>query len=395
MPSGFVFFTHARQICISLLLPAFLVSAAFPLVSSTDAVAQQRSSWKVSCYAYRDVNRNGIFDMGDRPYASLPTRLTRPDGSTTTVPSNIDGFSNFVVRLGDEDDANVFAPGDYEVRSFPPPGWALTADNDGQVLTMERIEDAPGGMFVVKTCDPIGVAPILGIKGRFSPPEGSEPGQYGLSISNEEGDAYDIPFDASGHFQFVGYPGKWTVTFLDEQKNTVATREVDLADASVVLAHIDLQDTTQNQAGGEVKTLDFDDLTVSDALFEIPSGYGGLNWRNWISVHNRFYKGSGYVNATVSSEYIAYNSSGTPGEMWSDEPFDFIGTYLGAAWPRGEEKDVVIQGFRGDELVYEDRLRIYRAGPVYFSANYNGITRLVINSEMYERVPIDNFSFRQ
>lgn len=381
------------DIC-SLLIP---IALAVVLLAATqiDAVAAQRESWRVSCYAYRDVNRNGIFDMGDRPYAALPVRLTRPDGSTTTVPSNIDGFANFDVRLGDEENANVFAPGDYEVRSFPPPAWSLTADNDGQVLTMERIEDAPGGLFVAKTCDPIGVAPILGIKGRFSPPDGSQPGDYKISIANDQGNSYDIPFDASGRFEFVGYPGTWSLAIVDGQLNTVATRKVDLADAAVVLSHIDLQEPAQNEAGGEIITLDFDDLTVSDALFEIPSGYGGLNWQNWISVHNRFYRGAGYINATVSSEYIAYNSSGTPGETWSDEPFDFVGTYLGAAWLRGEEKDVVIQGYRGEELVYEDRLRIYRAGPVYFAANYNGITRLIINSEMYERIPIDNFSFRQ
>ena len=393
MPCEFWIFTQSRGRALLLIAPLFAFGAPL-LWALPDAAAEQRKNWKVSCYAYRDVNRNGIFDMGDRPYAALPIRLTSP-GITTTVPSNIDGFANFVVQYGDEDNANVFAPGDYEVRSFPPPGWALTADNDGQVLTMERIEDAPGGMFVAKTCDPIGVAPLLAITGRFTPPEGFALDDFKISIANKEGKSYEIPFDVSGHFEFVGYPGSWTLTFGDGQWNTFATRNVELSDAAVALAHIDLRSDERDPVDGEVTTLGFDDLTVSDALFEIPSGYGGLSWQNWISVHNRFYKGSGYVNATMSSEYVAYNSSGTPGEMWSDKPFDFVGTYLGAAWPRGEERDVVLKGYSGDTLLYEDRLRVYRAGPVYFAANYNGITRLVISSDMYERIPIDNFSFRQ
>jgi hypothetical protein len=364
------------------------LSTSLLLFGQIQAFADQRESWKVSCYAYRDVNRNGIFDMGDRPYAALPIQMTRPDGSKTTINSNIDGFANFVVRYGDTKNANVFAPGDHEVRSYPPPGWKLTSDNDSQILSMERIDDAPGGMFVAETCVPIGVAPILNIKGGFSAPQGAELGAYNLSISDEQGQVYSIPFDVAGNFEFVGYPGVWTLSFADVEGVTQHSQAVRLSDAAVVLSHIDLQHRRTSQTeGGEIITLDFDDLTISDALFEIPSGYGGLNWRNWISVHNRFYQGAGYVNATVSSEYVAYNSSGTPGVIWSDEPFDFIGVYIGAAWPRGEEKDVVVKAWAGDELIHEDRLRIFRAGPVYFSANYTGITKLDI--------AIDNLSVRK
>ncbi|MCP4318644.1 MAG: hypothetical protein GY789_22260 [Hyphomicrobiales bacterium] len=380
----------ALSICILVMISECIVLFAAPGVH-----AEQRKWWKLSCYAYRDVNRNGIFDMGDRPYGAMPVEMTHPDGNKTVIPSNIAGFANFVVKLGDPDNADLIEPGDYEARGYPPPGWKLTSDLKVQTLTLERIAGAPGGMFVTETCVPIGVAPILKITGAFSPKKDSELGDYKLSIADGQGKTYDLPFDIEGNFEFVGYPGSWTLTFEGGKNNVKYTRAATLSDAAVVLAHIDLDSPPGQQGGGEINTLEFDDLTVSDSLFEIPSGYGGLNWRNWISAHNRFYKGSGYVNATVSSEYVAYNSSGTPGVVWSEKPFDFIGVYLGAAWPRGAEKDVVIKAWKDDRLVHEDRLRISRAGPVYFSANYTAITMLEINSEIYARIAIDNMSVRK
>ncbi len=377
------------------ILSVLVFSTSFVLAERSRAFAEQREFWKLSCYAYRDVNRNGIFDMGDRPYGALPVQITRPNGSKVTIRSNIDGFANFVVKRGDTDKADITEPGNYHVRSHPAPGWILTTDKNGQELRMDRIADAPGGMFVAETCIPIGVAPVLKISGAFSPSDNSALADYKLSIADGEGKSFDLPFDAAGNFEFVGYPGLWTLTFEDNKRSIKHTRTVRLSDAAVVLAPIDLESMPQTENGGEITTLEFDDLLISDALFEVPSGYGGLNWRNWISVHNRLYKGAGYVNATVSSEYVAYNSSGTPALMWSEEPFDFIGTYIAAAWPRGAEKDVVIKAWNGEELLHEDRLRISRAGPVYFSANYTGITRLEIFSEIYARIAIDNFSFRQ
>ena len=382
------------QRLVRAVLSLVIMPATVHLVVYEDAAAGPRSSWKLSCYAYRDVNRNGIFDMGDRPFGGLPVEITRPDGSTVTIPSNIDGFANFVVTLGDTDEADLFEAGDHSARYYPPSGWIRTSEEKLQVLTLEVIDGAPGGMFVAETCVPIGVAPVLNISGAFSPAEDSTLGQYELSIAHESGKTYDIPFDSEGRFEFVGYPGKWTVTFLDKKRNARHTRSLELKDAAVVLSHFNLPAEPVEENDGAITTVYFDDLTVSDALFEIPSGYGGLNWRNWIAVHNRFYLGAGYVNATVSSEYVAYNSSGTPAWMASEKPFDFVGSYIGAAWPRGEEKDVVVRAWRGDKLVYEDRLSIHRAGPVYFSANYRDINKVEIVSDIWARIAIDNFSFR-
>lgn len=373
----------------------FAAAAALVLMQAPPADAEPRSSWKLSCFAYRDVNRDGIFNMGDRPFGALPIRMTRPDGSNVVIRSNISGFANFPVKSGDTEAAAIYGPGDHVARSYPPAGWMLTSDNERQTVSMQQLDGAPGGLMAEAPCVHIGIAPILGFSGSFSAPENAALSDFVLSATHSDGREYDIPFDPEGNFKFAGYRGDWTLTFLDEKRNIEYRRTVRLVDAAVVFSHIDLGTEADNSDVAEANTVGFDDLVMTNSLFEIPSGYGGLNWNNWIATHNRLYKGAGYVNATVSSEYIAYNSSGLPAVVWSDEPFDFVGTYIGAAWPRGEEKDVVVKAWIGDDLVHEDRLSIYNAGPVYFLANYEGITRLEIVSEIWARIAIDNFSFRR
>ena len=86
------------------------------------AVASEPSKkWRVSCFAYRDDNRNGVYDMADRPYAGLRVELKRPDGSVVSRDSNISGFANFDASLGDKD-VHVFEPGQYVATARPRAG---------------------------------------------------------------------------------------------------------------------------------------------------------------------------------------------------------------------------------------------------------------------------------
>ncbi len=39
-----------------------------------------------------------------------------------------------------------------------------------------------------------------------------------------------------------------------------------------------------------------------------------------------------YRRSRTSGEFVAYNSSGHPAAISSDEPFDFVGGYFGVAW---------------------------------------------------------------
>ncbi len=333
--------------------------------------------------------------MGDRPFASLPIAMKRPDGTGIGVLSNIDGFANFAVKLGDKKKAKMYDPGLYEVNALIPDGWISTSDKHKQTLEMLRLPDAPGGMFIAETCRPIGVAPILNVSGRIVDSGEYESSEITISMTDEAGKNFSIPADTRGNFEFIGYPGKWNLQLLDKSGHTIWEVPLQLKNSAIVLSDIDLSKPAPAKSEAEETIVGFDDLVISDSLFEIPFGYNGLKWLNWISVHNRFYSGSGYVNATQSSEYIAYNSSGSPAFIWSDTPFDFVGTNIGMAWPRGEEAEVIFRAWRGDIKVHEDRIRPTRYGGLFFAANYVGITKLEIRSGIYERIALDDFIFRK
>ncbi len=100
------------------------------------------------------------------------------------------------------------------------------------------------------------------------------------------------------------------------------------------------------------------------------------------------------MNGATSGEYVAYNSSGNPATVSSDQPFDFVGASIGSAWPEGEQYDVVIRAWRGDELVHVDRLGPSTAGPVFFDADYRSITRLELASEANWQFVVDDAEFR-
>ncbi len=132
----------------------------------------------------------------------------------------------------------------------------------------------------------------------------------------------------------------------------------------------------------------------TSAVFEVPSGYGGLNWYNFVAMHERFTGGPGYINTTVSGEFIAYNSSGHPAIVSSDKPFDFVGAYFGVGWNDAEGETLLVKAWSGEQAAYEDRLVLSATGPVYFAADYRRVTRIEIRTEHYWQAAIDDFAYR-
>ena len=138
----------------------------------------------------------------------------------------------------------------------------------------------------------------------------------------------------------------------------------------------------------------FDDFTAANTIAEVPHGYGGLDWSNWVATHRLVYGGPGYVNTNQSGEFVGYNGSGSPGSVSSAEPFDFVGAYMGVAWPEAENHPVTVRAWRGDELVHEDTLELATTGAIYFDADYRSITELEIASDARWQVVIDDAAFR-
>ena len=378
--------------CIVKRLSISLLGAALATVSSLAAETEPRSVWGHSCYTYKDMNRNGIFDMGDKPYSGLRLEVTRPDGSVTWRDSNVDGFANLNAAFGIANEHVPYA-GLYKVRAIYPDGWQSLSDMDRQELEFVRRDNAGGRLVPKATCRPIGVAPILRVSGKVDL-MGAAPDDLVVTlVSRADQSSLPLTLDRGGNFTSIARQGEWRILVADKGGATLYQRDFRIEHGAVRLSTINLQTQGAPELDAAYDQLDFDGL-VLDSLFEIPAGYGGLKWLNWIAVHNRFYEGGGYINNTVSSEFVAYNSSGVPGPIWSDKPFDFKGVYIGVAWPRGEEDEVVIIARRGDELVYEDRLMLTDNGPVWFDAAYEDITFLEISHGNYERIVLDNFQYK-
>lgn len=337
----------------------------------------------ISCFAFRDVNRNGRYDLGDRPYAGLEIVMTRPNGSTVSMSSNISGFTNFAMSarsLG----AAVRSEGDHRIEVQPPPGWMLTSAEKQQVRRFRRLAGSPSGLVVEPTFNPVGVAPRLTVSGQI------EPGAT-LMIEGPTGSAQPVPVAGDGSFSCETVRGAWTLTQTLRSGHRIV-RRVEVADYPVVVSRpVELE---QPPALSHRHRVDFDTLTQSDTLYEVPGGYGQLNWVNWVATHQKLYAGPGYINGTVSGEYLAYNSSGHPARIESERPFDVEGFYLGVAWPNAEKHEIVVRAWRGDQLVHDDRVRGSVHGPLWFASDYRSITRIEVASSAFWQVVMDDFSYR-
>ncbi len=375
------------RLLLSVGIGATAIFFGYQFFASFFGHSAKHGDMNISCFAYRDVNRNGSYDTEDRPYAGLAVELRKPAGAPIVRHSNIGGFANFQMFL-DNRKFDVHTPGKYQVTALPPAGWAITSENQTQIANFRKLADAPAGIVIEKTLVPVGIAPELTISGSVDPKIGVE---Y-LKATPSGGRSATVPVSETGEYRIEAEKGEWTLKFVTKQ-GVCGERKVLVGDYPVVVSRFH-PPVGNFPPKPNLQRVGFDSLTPSDTLYEVPNGYAGLNWTNWISTHQRFYNGAGYINATVSSEYMAYNSSGHPATIWSEHDFDFAGASLGVAWDQAAEHDVIIRAWRRDDLVREDRIRAATTGPVYFDADYNGITKLEFSHEAYWQIVLDDFEFR-
>lgn len=379
------------------LLALFIFAAGFGILIRSDAVeaSDPPDTWPLSCFVYADIDRNGTYTMSDRPYAGLTIEFQRPDGTTVTKRSNLAGFANFTVGLDKVDEADFTTSGTYSVHAVEPFDWvAIDPAPLSQKLVVEPRDDVGGRLVLSKPCSHIGVAPELFVAGKIDAPDGTQIENITVTATRGNSDAIDVVVNPAGYYRFAASPGIWILEVSESTSGETRHRQIEVGAYNIMVSTISLSRTQPDQASGPSKLVRFDDVTPSDTLYEIPSGYGGLNWLYWIATHNKFYEGYGYINNTVSGEYMAYASSGLPASFWSDKPFDFIGVHVGAAWPRGEEEFAIVRAWKGDDLVYEDSFPIYVAGPVFFDADYRQIDRVEFSHGNHERIVIDDLSYR-
>lgn len=350
--------------------------------------APSSGSLNISWFVYRDVNRNGVYDLADRPYAGLPVRLSRPDGSRRVHDSNINGFANF--KMSSDPAAGVIhqaAP--HTFTAGIPDQWEVTSGAREETVTFAEREGSPAGLVAERVMEPLGVSPVPRMLGQLD--GGAE--RFRLLAISPSGEEHRVRLGPQGQFNITGVEGAWTLVREDRETGARLSRSVRMGYYPQVLPASFFAAPASPRQGRAV-TVRFDDLITTNTVYEIPNGYHGLQWKNWLVTHNLFYQGAGYVNATVSSEFLAYNSSGHPARIARDQPFDFEGSYIGVAWSRAKRGRVHIKGYRGGTLVYHDQLQLDPRAPVYFHARYRDVTAVEIYSDLYWQVLLDDSRFR-
>jgi hypothetical protein len=366
-----------------------------PRSENPSAFYQKRAKWdelsggganiNISVFAFRDLNRNGEYDLEDGPLAGVAFELLGPDNKRDVQRSNINGFCNFQMSVDTKE-------GNYAYRALTPPGWKLTTHNEVQRTSFQIKPGSVGDMISTTPADPVGFAQSLTIAGRVDVPS---TGTMKVVATSPSGTTVDVSLDKEGTFLMPAERGTWLIEAINPS-GAIAKRAVNVDKAPVVLSQ-----TTFGQpdlgVAPRTLTLGFDDLITPNSIVELPGGYGGLEWRNWVVTHKEAYGGPGYVNNTMSGEYVVYNSSGHPTKVFAEKQFDFLGGYFSIAWEDAEGETLRIEGWRGDELVYQDEIELSALGPVYFDANYANVTVVKFSTRHYWQFVGDDltFGFRQ
>jgi hypothetical protein len=382
-----------RKLSCGLLTASTLVGFSWAITGL--AVGQERypegafeeysdDSLNISVFAFRDLNRSGSYDVGDRPMSGILVDATG-NRRTITRRSNMSGFTNFEMSASDAAKDITFA-GDYEFRVAVPPGWHVTTGNELQRAVFELVPGAPADIVAVPPPLPVGLAPDLTISGRI------DPSVSRIEATSPTKETQIIATDGSGHYSLNAFAGDWRLATAGEGIPQ-SHRQVEVTTAPVVVSLIGAEDVPHAAPVGIDLIIDFDDLQ-SGGVSKIPSGYGGLMWDNFVMAYMKFYGSEGYRNNIISGEFVAYNGSGHPASISRDVPFDFVGGYLGASNFRAEGETLLIRAWRGEVLAYEETLVLSALGPLYFSANFQAVTRIDFATRHYWQVTFDDLTFR-
>lgn len=328
----------------------------------------------ISQFVFRDTNRNGIYEAGERPFPGVEVRLEQDAAAPLTRTSNLAGFANFA--MSSDGDADIAAPGPVRFRVHVPDGFSLTTGSPSRQAVIRQVDGAPSGLAMTPALPFAGLAPELTI----------ESGADGIASMTCDGGAGPVEARrAAGRLVCPVEPGTFSVTWR-RFDGAAMSRTVEVGRWPVRVPAM-----SATPPGGTIRVESFDDVIAGMAIVEMPSSHG-YRWHNMIAAHASFYGGWGYVNGTVSGAYSAYNSSGHPATLSSDRPFDFRGAFVSVAWPAAMDAPVRITAYRKGDVVAEDAFLASILRPVWFDANWRDIDRLVISHDRYWQVVVDDLT---
>lgn len=336
------------------------------------------SDLNISVFVFRDANRNGIYDLADRPMSGINVDSSGV-GQPASAVSNSSGFANFTMS-GTDRGANIKFEGEYQFDVQVPPRWAVTTGNQSQTTRFELFPGSPADLVARPAPALVGLAPDLWIEGHSTTP---------LALTARSGgELQEAASNEAGNFSFSVRTGDWEITSPTMSKPrqiAVVTTPVRLTESWLV----------QQEPPGDFPSIEatFDDLQ-SEGVLKIPSGYVGLDWSNFVMTHQKFYEPEGYRNGVLSGEFLAYNGSGHPAAISRDKPFDFVGGYFGVSTLRAEGETLTIAGWHDDQEVYRESLVLSALGPIFLAADFRGVTRVEFRTEHYWQFTSDNLTFR-
>jgi len=130
-------------------------------------------------------------------------------------------------------------------------------------------------------------------------------------------------------------------------------------------------------------TLDFESVGQAGDEAVIPNEYGGFDWSNFLVIDGEDeypeYPGNGYVNGTVSGDFVAFNRRSQPiASITRDSTFNFIGAAFTAAW--NEDLLVDVKGYLDGALLYSTTLTLSTQLYADLLFNWSGIDELTFFS---------------
>ncbi len=367
---------------IAALLVSLASTGAATAQTATELAYGRQADWQavsgrinLSTFVYLDANESGLYDLGDRPMAAVFSALAKDGDGVAASMSNANGFGNFVASASDEK-AVIRGSGTYTFQIMVPPGWRATSGNDAQVIEVAGDPGWLGGNRLTEMLEPVGLAPIRAIHGTWGGAEA-----VSVSISRDGEPMAETRVEPGARFGFLpSRPGVYTIAAGD------ISREVALGFYPVEIGTL-RQGEPMARA---LPPIGFEDLSPN-GLLKVPNGYGGLQWRDLNMIRRDFTKGSqGYVNGATSGDRTAYTTNTRPGQILSEVPFDLISVNLTAAWREAEGQIAVIEAWRGEEKIAEDRVPLSVLGPVSYSPGLRGITRMQVTPEHGWQIVVDD-----
>lgn len=375
----------------SLTAACLLAALASQTATASDhSLYAPRSDWSsftggelnISGFVFRDVNRNGIYDLPDRPVEGVATRMTSPQGRNLIRWTNSNGFANFSMSIGNRN-ADIPNPGLYDFDVIVPPGWQLTSGNARQTKRFDVTPGAVADMSADPPFYPVGIAPTLTISGSVPETAGEDDR---ISLRSPSGEWTEIARPGVRQFRIPVRPGEWQIASGNGNDRS-RPRTVMVTDFPVQLSTAG-SGGGPDEAPGPRTIVDFEGVTEKN-IREMPNGVGGLMWWNMVALQ----LGPSYQNNAVSGNYVGYNSSGHPARISSPEPFSFVGGHFGVAWRKAHGETLRLRGWRRGELVYEDSITLSYLGPVWFQADYRDIDRLDLATDHFWQFVSDDLQF--